>query len=539
MKNKLILSILFLLGFVSIYAQAPLNFSARLNITNVSGSDPYTLVGVIQDDLGLWSAADLNTSQDSVYHLEGSDLLIYKITTISSAVGNNFTIIVDDVMNSGILPSTGTEWAAMRVTTNYHFPVEIGNLATNFKASIDNRFKQRLDAQIASIGGATQQIAAAVGTGSVASNYIPYGLPLDSAFWLSLDRGGFNLKETSSLPLQSDNGLNVHNSWTFVETDLDTLQFNSAAYNKARLNFEDVDVYVAIPSNFNSNYNSEPFVLEFKNNSNIDSHYVSFDTTFFKLFSYGEYFAPMPRILISGGGTLRRVVFYQEYWAEGARWVCDASSGTVTGVTDLVNGLDLSVVNNKIQVAPDINELTSATVASGDLIAIADINDSNNPKKVTAGDIAALAPAPSYPVTGVDDQVNGLDPSMFGTLVRVGRDIPELTAVTVASGDLMEIADVSDSNNPKKVTAGEIASTGEYAAKLNQATDAGGVYAITHPFGATAIKYANLVITETVAPYVVTVYSTPSGTVNFQVWNPVTGFPYALPNHDIYVLIKI
>lgn len=145
MKNKLILSILLLLGLVSIYAQAPLNFSARLNITNVSGSDPYTLVGVIQDDLGLWSASDLNTLQDSIYHLEGSDLLIYRITTISSAVGNNFTIIVDDVMNSGILPSTGTEWAAMRVTTNYQFPVEIGNLATNFKASIDNRFKQRLD----------------------------------------------------------------------------------------------------------------------------------------------------------------------------------------------------------------------------------------------------------------------------------------------------------------------------------------------------------------------------------------------------------
>lgn len=539
MKNKLIIVILLLFGFISIYAQAPLNFSARLNITNVSGSDPYTLIGVVQDDLGLWSAADLNTSQDSVYHLEGSDLLIYKITTISSAMGNNFTIIVDDVMNSGIMPSTGTEWAAMRVTTNYMFPVEIGNLATNFKASIDNRFKQRLDAQIASIGGATQQIAAAVNTGTVASDYIPYGLALDSSFWLSLQRGGFNLKETTSLPLQSDNGLNVQNSWTFVETDLDTLQFNSAAYNKARLNFEDTDVYVAIPSNFNSNYNSETFVLEFRNNSNVDSHYVSFDTTFFKLFGTGEYFLPMPRLLITGGGTLRSVVFRQEFWSEGARWICDASSGTITGVTDLVNGLDPSVVNNKIQIAPDVNELTTVTVASGDLISIADVSDSNNPKKVTASDIAALAPAPSYPVTGADDQVNGLDPTMFGTLVRVGRDIPELTAATVASGDLMEIVDISDSNNPKKVTAGEIASTGEYAAKLTQATDAGGVYAITHPFGATAIKYANLVITETVAPYVVTVYSTPSGVVNFQVWNPVTGFPYALPNHTIYVLIKV
>ena len=147
MKIKLI--IIFLLGFTIAYSQAPLNFSARMNVTNVTGSDPYTIVGIIQDDLSLWSAADLNTTADSIYHLEGSDLLIYRITTISSAVGNNFTIIVDDIMDSGILPSNGTEWCAVEFTTNYQFPMEVGNLATNFKGAINNRFKQRLDTQLA------------------------------------------------------------------------------------------------------------------------------------------------------------------------------------------------------------------------------------------------------------------------------------------------------------------------------------------------------------------------------------------------------
>ena len=146
MKN--IFLIIFMLVTVSLWSQAPLLFSSRLNVTNVTGSDPYTLTGVVQDELSLWSAADINATADSIYHLEGSDLLIYRITSISSAIGNNFVIIVDDIMNSGLLPSTGNEWAAIEFTPNYQFPSYIGNLSSPFKAVIDNRFKQRLDLQL-------------------------------------------------------------------------------------------------------------------------------------------------------------------------------------------------------------------------------------------------------------------------------------------------------------------------------------------------------------------------------------------------------
>ena len=114
MKIKNILIVLFSLLSLTAWSQAPLNFSARLNVIGVTGSDPYTLTGVIQDDLSLWSASDLNVTQDSIYHLEGSTLQIYRIVSITSAVGNNFVIIVDDINNSGILPSTGTEWAALK-----------------------------------------------------------------------------------------------------------------------------------------------------------------------------------------------------------------------------------------------------------------------------------------------------------------------------------------------------------------------------------------------------------------------------------------
>ena len=143
---KKYLQILFLTLCAAVHAQAPLNFSARLNVTNVTGSDPYTVTGVVQSDLGIWNASNLNVTQDSVYHLEGADLLIYRIVSITSASGNNFVMVLDDIDDSGNLPSTGTEWCALQFTTNFQFSLEVGNLPTNLKAAIDNRFKQRLDA---------------------------------------------------------------------------------------------------------------------------------------------------------------------------------------------------------------------------------------------------------------------------------------------------------------------------------------------------------------------------------------------------------
>ena len=153
MKNLFFAISLLCLGVSN--AQAPLLFSARLNVTNVTGSDPYTITGVVQDESGLWSAADINVSNDSIYHLEGSDLLIYRITSITSASGNNFTIVVDDIMDSGLLPSTGTDWSVVEFTANYQFPSYIGNLGSPFKAAIDNRFKQRVDNALDAAGGGT------------------------------------------------------------------------------------------------------------------------------------------------------------------------------------------------------------------------------------------------------------------------------------------------------------------------------------------------------------------------------------------------
>jgi hypothetical protein len=255
--------------------------------------------------------------------------------------------------------------------------------------------------------------------------------------------------------------------------------------------------------------------------------------------------------------------------------------GESTVVDDQVNGMDITRSGDTIRVAPDIPELPSATVASGDLLTIADVNDGNAPKQVTAGSIAALSTSwpggilslggqsdntQSFAVstTGVDFAINSAggihtfhipDASADASASARGAvtTLPQTFAgVKTFSSDPLIPDEAYNSTNwngileppTKNAVRDELVSMAaliptEYAAKLNQATDAGGVYFISHPFGATPIKYANLVIWESVAPYVVTVHSTVSGSVRFQVWNPVTGFPIALPNHDIFVIIKV
>lgn len=170
---KILLSALILFLYSFCYSQeVPLKMGVRINVTGVSGSDPYTITGVVQDELSKWNAADINVSLDSVYHLEGPDLLVYKINSITSAMGNNFTIVIDDINNSGILPSTGTEWAIVEFTDNYQFPTIPGNLASPFAFAIDNRFKQRLDAAITS-GGGSDTIYLANGTAIVNGDTLP------------------------------------------------------------------------------------------------------------------------------------------------------------------------------------------------------------------------------------------------------------------------------------------------------------------------------------------------------------------------------
>tara|TARA_Y100000004_G_scaffold168038_1_gene201090 strand:+ start:14746 stop:16977 length:2232 start_codon:yes stop_codon:yes gene_type:complete len=99
------------------------------------------------------------------------------------------------------------------------------------------------------------------------------------------------------------------------------------------------------------------------------------------------------------------------------------------------------------------SELSSATVSTSDKIVIADADDSDNPKTVTVQSIVDLSPGD---ITGVTAGT-GISGGGTSGSVTVNFAPSELSSVTVATDDKVVIADTSDSDNPKHVTAQSIA----------------------------------------------------------------------------------
>ena len=83
---------------------------------------------------------------------------------------------------------------------------------------------------------------------------------------------------------------------------------------------------------------------------------------------------------------------------DSSSWVNFIGEGDITGVTittSSTSGLSggttatSGAFSSTLVIAP--SQATSATVATGDIVLIGDVDDSNNLKRTTAGDIANLA----------------------------------------------------------------------------------------------------------------------------------------------------
>lgn len=160
--KRITLIALFLCSYLFAYSQtsAPIRPAAKLNVSVATGSNPYTLTVSILDDLSRFTFADFGVG-DSVYLVDGSDLLIYVVT---SKLTSPNRLVVNDVNNTGISAPTG-QGAIIKSTANYKLPVYVSGLRDDLRSMIMNRFSQLLDGIIYT---ASNEIYRYVGTTGVA-----------------------------------------------------------------------------------------------------------------------------------------------------------------------------------------------------------------------------------------------------------------------------------------------------------------------------------------------------------------------------------
>ena len=129
------------------------------------------------------------------------------------------------------------------------------------------------------------------------------------------------------------------------------------------------------------------------------------------------------------------------HYTNDAGFVTSASAHR--GVTDLLNGLDITLSNNNILIQLDPNENATQVPALGDFIIVEDATDGGIHAATLTQLQTAIGGGGGTP-RGVTDQANGLDISLNGNNIEIALDPSENSTQAAAWLDLVIIEDVTD-----------------------------------------------------------------------------------------------
>lgn len=143
MINKLSFIVLFIGLYVSALSQVDITLASRFNVSGVSGFNSYVIQGQLNDCLSRWSSSDVAVN-DSLYFIEGSDLVVLAVTNIDSVVLGVVYLKATDPLSTGIVPSGG-EAIIVRPTPNMKLPPFTCNARPDLQSMVQNRLAHLID----------------------------------------------------------------------------------------------------------------------------------------------------------------------------------------------------------------------------------------------------------------------------------------------------------------------------------------------------------------------------------------------------------
>jgi hypothetical protein len=396
-------NIFFALSFffsIAMFGQSPdtppIEFASRFQITNVANGTGDTLIisGYVDDCTGRFANSNISIG-DSLYVLEGADLLIFGVVTNKTISLGVATFKAIDFNGAGLNPSNG-QAAIFHPTTTNKLPSYVCGLRDELQQFISNRQAQMLD-EIINGGGTT--------TGAIVGYQNTSGDTLTGGFQkiiFDVNNGNYITRNNgTATQIGMENGFNVMLSNAVTSTG-GSFPVNLASGTVFSHTLTGSTATIANPTNMASGRFGIPYRIILKNASGASST-VTFSSSWNK-----KNKSDVGNVVVAADDSL---IYNFQLERNAGTWVMTSMDDLVGSTTLASNGLTMD--GDTVQLGGTLNENTTINIAnknynvSGDNVIINIEPDATQPIKL------------DYIYQGNNYSTTSLAPSSTGTELQV------------------------------------------------------------------------------------------------------------------------